>query len=50
VGRNFEAKKSKTDTNFRETVRRAELEAIGAGLTELGGRVVEFLTPAEARR
>jgi hypothetical protein len=47
--RDFEAKKSKDDTNFRETVRRAELEAVGAGLADLGSRVVEFLSPKAGR-
>jgi hypothetical protein len=50
VSRDFEAKKTKTDTNFRETVRRVELEAVGTGLAELGGRVAAFLSPTAARR
>ncbi|HYF38454.1 MAG TPA: hypothetical protein VD930_02115 [Gemmatimonadales bacterium] len=50
ASRDFEAKKSKTDTNFRETVRRAEVEAVSAGLADLGSRVVEFLSPASAGR
>ena len=50
VNRDFEAKKVKTDTNFRETVRRVELEAVGAGLAELGGQVAAFLSPNAARR
>jgi hypothetical protein len=43
VSRNFEAKKAKTETNFGETVRRVELEAVAAGLGDLGERVVDLL-------
>lgn len=43
----FEAKKTREDVNFRETVRRAELAATGDALAAVGRRVGEFLSEAD---
>ncbi len=41
--RNFRAKENKEDTNFRETMARAELAALADALKEIGDAVVGFL-------
>ena len=45
--RNFHAKKDKEDTNFRETMARAELKALADALKEVGDSVVAFLVKAK---
>ena len=46
AAREFEAKKTKDDVTFQETVRRAELTATGDALAEVGERVAGFLAGA----
>jgi hypothetical protein len=43
TSRDFVAEKSDKDMNMTETIRRAELSALGTALGEVGERVVEFL-------
>lgn len=46
AARSFETRKSRGDTNWDETVRRAEERAIADALTELGGHTVAYLDAA----
>jgi hypothetical protein len=39
----FEAKKSDEDSNFTETIRKAEIENIGKGLLTSAQRLVAFM-------
>jgi hypothetical protein len=43
VSRDFHARENKEDTNFRETMARAELKALADALAEVGDEVVGFL-------
>lgn len=45
--RDFRAKENKEDTNFRETMARAELKALADALAEIGDAVVGFLAKAK---
>ncbi|MEW8624160.1 MAG: hypothetical protein AB2551_00235 [Candidatus Thiodiazotropha sp.] len=40
----FSTKKSSSDTNFRETIKKAELEAVAKALGNVANEVVEFLS------
>jgi hypothetical protein len=43
VSRSYEARRTREDASFTETVRRTELETIQGGLAELGAKVAAFL-------
>ena len=43
ASRSFTTRKSRDDTNFGETVRRAELESLAQSLTEIGDRTARYL-------
>ncbi len=47
ASRDFHAKENKEDTNFRETMARAELAALADALDEIGGEVVKYLAGAK---
>ena len=44
VSRTFTAVKEESDINFYETIRKAELRALGSALSEVGDEVVKFLS------
>jgi hypothetical protein len=44
VTRTFIAEEQKSDMSFYETIRKAELTALGSALSEVGDEVVKFLS------
>lgn len=44
VTRTFTAEQTTSDMSFHETIRKAELKALGSALSEVGDEVVKFLT------